>query len=114
VDEAEIAGRFEGTLMVTGRLFVRSTGRIVGTLGYGEIEIERGGQITGDIGKDRATAETRAARPAAPERAPANTASSELVRIEARSPSEIEHAKSVLAASKNSPIPAASRLGWKK
>ncbi len=44
---ADIAGTFDGTLMVTDRLILRATGRIVGTIRYGEIEIERGGRIEG-------------------------------------------------------------------
>jgi len=49
IDEAEIEGHFDGTLQVHGRLFVRSTGRASGTLSYGEIEVERGGKVMGDI-----------------------------------------------------------------
>jgi len=49
IDDAEIRGRFEGTLSVRNRLFIRSTGRVSGTVRYGQIEIECGGQISGDI-----------------------------------------------------------------
>jgi cytoskeletal protein CcmA (bactofilin family) len=49
VDELEIRGRFEGNLVVRKRLLVRSTGRVSGTIRYGQIEIERGGQIAGDV-----------------------------------------------------------------
>lgn len=49
VDDLEIHGRFEGTLTVKNRLFIRATGKISGTVRYGQIEIERGGQISGDI-----------------------------------------------------------------
>jgi cytoskeletal protein CcmA (bactofilin family) len=49
IDDAEIRGRFEGTLAVRNRLFIRSTGRVSGTVRYGQIEIECGGQISGDI-----------------------------------------------------------------
>jgi cytoskeletal protein CcmA (bactofilin family) len=49
IDDAEIRGRFEGVLTVRGRLLIRSTGKIVGTIRYGQIEIECGGQISGDI-----------------------------------------------------------------
>jgi cytoskeletal protein CcmA (bactofilin family) len=55
IEEAEIRGRFEGNLVVRKRLFIKSTGRVSGTIRYGEIEIERGGQISGDI---QAQAET--------------------------------------------------------
>jgi cytoskeletal protein CcmA (bactofilin family) len=49
VAEADIAGEFEGDLTVRERLSVRHTGRIKGTVRYGQIVIEAGGQITGDI-----------------------------------------------------------------
>jgi cytoskeletal protein CcmA (bactofilin family) len=49
IDELEVRGRFEGNLVVRKRLLVRSTGRVSGTIRYGQIEIERGGQISGDI-----------------------------------------------------------------
>jgi cytoskeletal protein CcmA (bactofilin family) len=49
IDDAEIRGRFEGVLTVKKRLFVRSTGKVVGTIRYGQIEIECGGQISGDV-----------------------------------------------------------------
>jgi cytoskeletal protein CcmA (bactofilin family) len=49
IDEAEIEGKFDGTLTVHGRLLLRNTGRIDGTLSYGQIEIERGGEIAGQI-----------------------------------------------------------------
>jgi cytoskeletal protein CcmA (bactofilin family) len=49
IDEAEIEGNFDGTLNVRGRLVLRNNGRISGTLSYGEIEIERGGEIAGQI-----------------------------------------------------------------
>jgi cytoskeletal protein CcmA (bactofilin family) len=49
IESAEIAGRFEGTLNVRDRLFIRSTGRVSGQVRYGQIEIEPGGEISGDI-----------------------------------------------------------------
>ena len=49
VDEAEIEGKFEGTLAVHGRLKLHSSGRIDGTVDYGRIEIESGGEIAGPI-----------------------------------------------------------------
>jgi cytoskeletal protein CcmA (bactofilin family) len=49
IEDAEIRGRFEGTLTVQNRLFIRSTGRVTGTVRYGQIEIECGGQISGEI-----------------------------------------------------------------
>ncbi|HSK39110.1 MAG TPA: polymer-forming cytoskeletal protein [Arenibaculum sp.] len=49
IDEADIAGRFEGDISVRGRLRVRSTGKITGSIRYGELEVEAGGQLMGDI-----------------------------------------------------------------
>ena len=49
IDEIEVRGRFEGNLIVRKRLFIRATGRVSGTIRYGQLEIERGGQISGDI-----------------------------------------------------------------
>jgi cytoskeletal protein CcmA (bactofilin family) len=49
VEEAEIEGVFEGILQVRGRLYLRKSGRIRGTFSYGQLEIERGGEIDGRI-----------------------------------------------------------------
>ncbi len=49
VDDAVIAGRFEGDLTVRGRLVLRSGGVVSGTLRYGEIEIETGGKVIGTM-----------------------------------------------------------------
>jgi cytoskeletal protein CcmA (bactofilin family) len=48
-ENADIYGAFEGRLVVRKRLLVRATGRVSGTISYGEIEIERGGRIVGAI-----------------------------------------------------------------
>jgi cytoskeletal protein CcmA (bactofilin family) len=49
IDEAEISGRFEGSLTVNKRLRIRARARIKGNLRYGQIEIEAGGEISGDV-----------------------------------------------------------------
>ena len=49
IEEAEIHGRFEGNLTVRKRLLIKATGRVSGTIRYGQIEIECGGQISGDV-----------------------------------------------------------------
>jgi len=49
IDSAVIGGRFEGTLTVRERLTIRSTGRIQGKIRYGQIEIEPGGEISGEV-----------------------------------------------------------------
>jgi len=48
-EHADIHGAFEGDLVVRKRLLVRSTGQLSGTITYGELEIERGGKISGII-----------------------------------------------------------------
>lgn len=49
VDEAIIAGRFEGELTARKRLVVRESGSITGKVSYGSIVIEPGGQISGEM-----------------------------------------------------------------
>ena len=45
----DISGIFEGDLTAREYLVVRATGRITGKVRFGELEIERGGQIIGDL-----------------------------------------------------------------
>lgn len=49
IDDADIGGRFEGDINVKGRLIVRSSGRITGSISYGELTVEPGGQLIGEI-----------------------------------------------------------------
>jgi len=49
IEDAEIRGRYEGVLNVRRRLLIRATGRVTGTVRYGQLEIECGGQISGDV-----------------------------------------------------------------
>ncbi len=49
IEDAEISGLFEGDLTVRNRLTIYSTGKVRGKISYGEIEIERGGELTGEI-----------------------------------------------------------------
>ena len=49
VDKAEIAGRFDGTLVVNDRLVVLPTGRISGAVRYRRVEISPGGEIKGQM-----------------------------------------------------------------
>ncbi len=48
-ETADISGTFEGTLSVRGLLAVRATGRVSGSVSYGDLEIEQGGRICGEI-----------------------------------------------------------------
>ena len=49
VESADISGRFEGDLTVSGRLLIRAPGLVSGTVQYSELEIERGGRIAGNV-----------------------------------------------------------------
>lgn len=49
VQEATIAGRFEGDLIVHGRLSVRATAQITGNICYGTLEVSSGAQVRGGI-----------------------------------------------------------------
>lgn len=49
IEEADISGSFDGVLTVRGRLTVRNGGRILGTVRYGQLEVEAGGEINGDV-----------------------------------------------------------------
>jgi len=49
VDEAEISGHFDGNLAVRGRLLIRATGKVTGDIRYGQLEIECGGELSGQI-----------------------------------------------------------------
>lgn len=54
IDEATIAGRFEGDLTVNGRLSVKAGGIIMGSISYKELEIEAGALIDGKLSPLRA------------------------------------------------------------
>lgn len=49
IDQAAIAGLYDGKLNCKGKLTIRGTGRVQGEIRYGEIEIEAGGVISGTI-----------------------------------------------------------------
>ncbi len=64
IESADIAGRFEGTLSVRDRLTVRASGRVFGTIRYGQLEVEAGGELSGDVepaSRARPLAQTAAA-----------------------------------------------------
>lgn len=68
IDEATIAGRFEGDLTVRGRLTVKASGSITGSITYKELAIEAGSNIDGKLspldakssGASRGKVETKA------------------------------------------------------
>jgi cytoskeletal protein CcmA (bactofilin family) len=49
IEEAEVRGRFEGELVVRRRLLIRAGGKVVGTIRYGQLEVESGGELSGEI-----------------------------------------------------------------
>lgn len=55
IENATIAGRFEGDIKVDGRLTVKSTGVIVGTVSYRELAVEAGATIDGKLAPLTAT-----------------------------------------------------------
>lgn len=70
VDEAIISGEFHGSLNVRERLLVRATGKVSGDIRYGELEIERGGRVSGNVdqnGSPEAEAESTDSESAAAE-----------------------------------------------
>jgi cytoskeletal protein CcmA (bactofilin family) len=60
VETAEIRGRFEGELTVKGRLLVCAPGQVSAKVKYAEIEIERGGRLTGTVTCDESVGSERA------------------------------------------------------
>lgn len=59
--EADIAGRFEGEMYVKGLLRLRATGVIKGRIEYGELEVEAGGRLEGEIICNRDAADEESA-----------------------------------------------------
>jgi len=49
IDEATIAGRFEGDLTVRGRLTIKASGSITGAISYKELAVEAGATLDGKI-----------------------------------------------------------------
>lgn len=59
IDEARIAGRFEGDLTVKGRLTIEATGSITGTIAYKELAVEVGATLDGKLTPIDAKGEAR-------------------------------------------------------
>ena len=49
IEIAEISGAFEGNISASNLLVVRSTGRVTGKVLVRQLEVERGGEISGEI-----------------------------------------------------------------
>ena len=49
VEDADIAGTIDGVITVRGSLTVRSTGKLIGTVRCRRLQVEDGGQISGQL-----------------------------------------------------------------
>lgn len=49
IDVAEVHGEFAGELTARTRLVVHGTGRVTGVIRYGQLIVEEGGEISGDV-----------------------------------------------------------------
>lgn len=49
IDVAEVHGEFSGELTARTRLIVHGTGRVSGTIRYGKLVVEEGGEVSGDV-----------------------------------------------------------------
>ena len=49
IDVAEIRGQFNGNLTARQKLVIYSTGKVTGTVRYGKLVIEEGGQLAGEV-----------------------------------------------------------------
>jgi cytoskeletal protein CcmA (bactofilin family) len=65
VEDAEIAGTIDGKLTARGSMIVRATGKVLGSARCRRLQVEDGGQITGQIEMLTEQARAEAARPAA-------------------------------------------------
>jgi cytoskeletal protein CcmA (bactofilin family) len=66
IDVAEIRGRFEGELTARKHLIIHATGRVAGTIRYGKITVEEGGELSGDVATiSSGSASAQASKPAA-------------------------------------------------
>lgn len=70
IDVAEIHGTFSGNLTVRQKLVIYATGKVTGTIRYGKLVVEEGGQLSGEIivGFDAVTpTQVKAVAPSRPE-----------------------------------------------
>lgn len=71
VEDAEIAGLFDGTITARNSLVIRSTGRVNGVARCRKLSVEEGGQVSGRM---EMITEAQASAPAAPRLAAASEA----------------------------------------
>ena len=63
VEDADIAGVFDGTVTARGTLTVRGSGRVIGVARCARLQVEDGGQISGQIEMISEVRPTETARP---------------------------------------------------
>lgn len=63
IEEAMIAGRFEGEITVHGRLTIKEGGSVTGSIAYKELEVEAGATIDGKISPLAAVAASKGEKP---------------------------------------------------
>jgi cytoskeletal protein CcmA (bactofilin family) len=78
IEQAHIAGRFEGDITASGRLTITATGSVTGSVSYKELALEAGATLDGKVTplaskgaakkSDRPVSPKATARPAAPGR----------------------------------------------
>lgn len=61
IEEATIAGRFEGDITVNGRLTIKETGVITGSIAYRELAVEAGAMLDGRMTPLKPAADPRSA-----------------------------------------------------
>ena len=66
IDVAEIHGEFSGELTARTRLVVHGTGRVSGTIRYGKLVVEEGGELSGDVKRVDDTREIAVQQPPTP------------------------------------------------
>jgi len=72
IEEATVAGRFEGELTVNGRLTIKSGGSVTGSVAYKELSVEAGATLDGKISPLASAASGRMEAPKAKPMAPKN------------------------------------------
>ncbi|MFN6940905.1 MAG: polymer-forming cytoskeletal protein, partial [Parvibaculum sp.] len=89
VEEAEVNGKFDGTLIVKKCLTINSSGRVTGTVRYGELKVEQGGQVSGEIRAAEQDEKQEAPRLTAPQGRDEKKAEAETAGSQSRTASAI-------------------------
>src|SRR5262245_34850679 len=76
IDVAEIQGEFSGELTARKRLVVHGSGRVCGTIRYGQLIVSEGGEVSGDVKRIEGAEKEAAPRAATAAEARASTAHS--------------------------------------